>query len=75
AEAEARRQAAAAERERKQAELAAERERRRQAAEEARANRSSGGLLCNDGTLSPTCTCAGSHRGCCSWHGGVAGCQ
>lgn len=75
AEAEARRQAAAAERERKQAELAAERERRRQAAEEERANRSSGGLLCNDGTLSPTCTCAGSHRGCCSWHGGVAGCQ
>jgi hypothetical protein len=73
AEAEARRQAAAAERE--QAELAAERERRRQAAEEERANRSSGGLLCNDGTLSPTCTCAGSHRGCCSWHGGVAGCQ
>jgi hypothetical protein len=75
AEAEARRQAAAAERERKQAELAAERERRRQAAEAERANRSSGGLLCNDGTLSPTCTCAGSHRGCCSWHGGVAGCQ
>ena len=75
AEAEARRQAAAAERERKQAEMAAERERRRQAAEEERANRSSGGLLCNDGTLSPTCTCAGSHRGCCSWHGGVAGCQ
>lgn len=75
AEAEARRQAAAAERERKQADFAAERERRRQAAEEERANRSSGGLVCNDGTLSPTCTCAGSHRGCCSWHGGVAGCQ
>jgi len=75
AEAEARREAAAAERERKQAELAAERERRRQAAEEERANRSAGGLLCNDGTLSPTCTCAGSHRGCCSWHGGVAGCE
>jgi hypothetical protein len=75
AEAEARRAAAAAERERKQAELAAERERRRQAAEEERANRSSGRLLCNDGTLSPTCTCGGAHRGCCSWHGGVAGCQ
>jgi ribosomal protein L34E len=86
AEADARRAAAAAERERKQAELAAERdrkqaeraaerERRRQAAEEERANRPSGGLLCNDGTLSPTCTCGGSHRGCCSWHGGVAGCQ
>lgn len=36
---------------------------------------SSGGLLCNDGTVSPSCTCGGSHRGCCSWHGGVAGCQ
>ena len=35
---------------------------------------SSGGLLCRDGTLSPTCSCAGSHRGCCSHHGGVAGC-
>ena len=75
AEAEAKREAAAAERERKQAEVAAERERRRQAAEEERANRSSGGLLCNDGTLSPSCTCAGSHRGCCSWHGGVDRCQ
>ena len=86
AEAEARRQAVAAERERKQAELsaererkqaerAAERERRREAAAEERANRSSDGLLCNDGTLSPSCTCSGSHRGCCSWHGGVAGCQ
>jgi outer membrane protein OmpA-like peptidoglycan-associated protein len=36
---------------------------------------SGGGLMCNDGTMSPTCSCAGSHRGCCSWHGGVAGCQ
>jgi len=86
AEAEARRLAVAAERERKQAELsaererkqaerAAERERRREAAAEERANRTSNGLLCNDGTLSPSCTCSGSHRGCCSWHGGVAGCQ
>lgn len=75
ADAEARRQTAIVERERKQAEVAAERERRREAAEEARANRSSNRLLCNDGTLSPTCTCSGSHRGCCSWHGGVAGCQ
>lgn len=33
-------------------------------------------LLCNDGTLSPTCTCGrSSRRGCCSWHGGVAGCS
>jgi hypothetical protein len=74
AQAEERRQEAMAERERKRAELAAERERRRQAAEEARERRASRGLLCNDGTLSPSCTCGGSHRGCCSWHGGVAGC-
>jgi hypothetical protein len=49
--------------------------RQQQLAQGARANRSSGGLLCNDGTLSPTCTCGGPHRGCCSWHGGIAGCQ
>jgi hypothetical protein len=33
------------------------------------------GLLCRDGTVSPTCSCGGSHRGCCSHHGGVAGCE
>lgn len=33
-----------------------------------------GGLVCNDGTISPSCTCEGSWQGCCSWHGGVAGC-
>jgi len=32
-------------------------------------------LLCNDGTRSPSCVCGGSHRGCCSWHGGVGGCS
>jgi hypothetical protein len=32
-------------------------------------------LSCNDGTLSPSCVCGGSHRGCCSHHGGVAGCS
>lgn len=32
------------------------------------------GLLCVDQTFSPTCTCRGSHQGCCSHHGGVAGC-
>ena len=32
-------------------------------------------LRCSDGTLSPSCTCGGSYRGCCSWHGGVAGCS
>jgi len=33
-------------------------------------------LRCNDGTLSPSCICGqSSHRGCCSWHGGVDGCS
>jgi hypothetical protein len=33
-------------------------------------------LLCNDGTRSPSCICgSSSHRGCCSWHGGVGGCS
>lgn len=31
-------------------------------------------LVCGDGSSSG-CSCAGSHRGCCSHHGGVAGCQ
>lgn len=31
-------------------------------------------LLCRDGSESPTCTCGGPRRGCCSHHGGVAGC-
>lgn len=59
------------------------REERQARAEEKRAarqeralvSRGGGGLLCNDGTLSPSCSCSGSWRGCCSWHGGVAGCQ
>jgi hypothetical protein len=38
------------------------------------AHQASRRLLCADGTPSPTCMCQGSHRGCCSWHGGVAGC-
>jgi hypothetical protein len=33
------------------------------------------GLLCSDGSSSPSCSCAGSHQGCCSHHGGVAGCE
>ncbi|WP_437591506.1 hypothetical protein [Sorangium sp. So ce1000] len=33
------------------------------------------GLLCRDGTMSPTCRCLGPHRGCCSHHRGVAGCE
>lgn len=32
-------------------------------------------LLCRDGTTSPTCECGGPRRGCCSHHGGVAGCE
>jgi hypothetical protein len=65
-----------------------EREREAEAREAARARRreeavresaqrrwSSARLLCNDGTLSPSCVCGGSHRGCCSWHGGVDGCS
>lgn len=33
-------------------------------------------LLCNDGSLSPTCRCGrASYRGCCSHHGGVSSCS
>lgn len=35
----------------------------------------SGGLRCCDGSVSPSCSCGGSHRGCCSRHGGVCGCE
>jgi hypothetical protein len=31
--------------------------------------------LCRDGTPSPSCYCNGPKRGCCSHHGGVAGCE
>lgn len=56
---------------------AAERARRREeAAREAAQRRwDRAPLLCRDGTLSPSCICGGSRRGCCSWHGGVAGCS
>jgi hypothetical protein len=57
---------------------AAERaERRARAAQEAAQRRwAYAPLLCNDGTRSPSCICgSSSHRGCCSWHGGVAGCS
>jgi hypothetical protein len=55
----------------------AERARRKEeAARESALRRwSSAPLLCNDGTPSPSCVCGGSHRGCCSHHGGVAGCS
>jgi len=64
--------------ERRQAQLAAQAEARRQAQEQREAAAASafeGALMCNDGTESPSCTCGGSHRGCCSHHGGVAGCR
>lgn len=32
-------------------------------------------LMCNDGSESPTCSCGGPRRGCCSHHGGVSGCE
>ncbi|HRI70409.1 MAG TPA: hypothetical protein PK156_39530 [Polyangium sp.] len=31
--------------------------------------------LCRDGEPSPSCHCNGPKRGCCSHHGGVAGCE
>jgi membrane protein involved in colicin uptake len=50
-------------------------EAQREAAESAREAASQNApLLCCDGTASPSCTCGGSHRGCCSHHGGVCGC-
>lgn len=33
-----------------------------------------GGLRCCDGSAS-SCSCGGSHRGCCAHHGGVCGCN
>jgi hypothetical protein len=51
-----------------------EREEARQARDAARASEPSG-LLCCDGSLSPSCSCGGSHRGCCSHHGGICGCE
>jgi hypothetical protein len=32
-------------------------------------------VRCRDGTLSPKCICGGRLQGCCSHHGGVAGCE
>lgn len=46
-----------------------------QGAAEERARRAANrSLVCGDGSTSG-CACAGSHRGCCSHHGGVAGCE
>lgn len=57
--------------------LAVEREARQREARERAAMRSwaMAPLLCRDGTLSPSCVCGGSRRGCCSHHGGVSGCS
>jgi hypothetical protein len=41
----------------------------------AREREASKRLMCCDGTASPSCSCYGSHRGCCSHHGGVCGCE
>jgi hypothetical protein len=38
-------------------------------------DRSSAPLRCCDGTDSPSCTCGGPRRGCCSHHKGVCGCS
>jgi len=35
----------------------------------------SGMLKCCDGSLSPSCTCGGRRRGCCSHHGGICSCD
>jgi hypothetical protein len=65
------------EREREAEARAVERARKKEEAvrESAQRRWSSARLRCNDGTLSPSCVCGGSHRGCCSHHGGVDGCS
>jgi hypothetical protein len=71
---EARRQAAE-ERARQREEQRRLREQRRQQRIERRQRRLSAPLRCCDGTDSPSCTCGGPRRGCCSHHGGVCGCS
>lgn len=55
--------------------LVAEQERARKKEEAAARAWAYRPLRCNDGTVSPSCVCGGSRRGCCSHHGGVAGCD
>lgn len=71
----AERLAAAREQARQKAErIAMEKQRRREEAR--RRSWAMAPLLCRDGSLSPTCLCGrGSYSGCCSHHGGVAGCS
>ncbi len=66
----------AAEERKRKAEEAAE-ERRRKAEEAAEPGGACGGMVqCNDGSCSPSCSCSrSSFRGCCSHHGGIAGCN
>jgi hypothetical protein len=45
----------------------------REAAEAAR--EASRRVQCCDNSLSPSCLCNGPHRGCCSHHGGICGCE
>jgi hypothetical protein len=73
-EVEEKKRLAAEERERKRQEAAAQRQRKREEAEARRRERTPTRLQCCDGTVSPSCSCGGSHRGCCSHHGGVCGC-
>lgn len=56
-------------------EQVAARQRREEERAERAARSASRGLRCCDGSLSPSCSCGGSHRGCCSHHGGVCGCE
>jgi len=72
--------AAIAQGEQRQRQQAAQAEQRQRQREEARQRQrmetwSMAPLRCRDGTLSPSCICGGSRRGCCSHHGGVAGCS
>jgi len=61
---------------RQAAQAAKEARRQQQQSEQRHRSWGSARLLCNDGTLSPSCTCGrGSYRGCCSWHGGVNSCS
>jgi hypothetical protein len=55
---------------------AAQKQAAREEARRAAAQREeSRGLRCCDGDLSPSCFCHGPHRGCCSHHGGICGCE
>jgi hypothetical protein len=75
AAAEEKRRLATEERAARRREAEEERAARRREAEERREAWSSRGLRCCDGTLSPSCSCGGSHQGCCSHHRGVCGCE